>query len=181
VSGPRAKQLRAPAGTAGDVPVLQANKHFASATGGASEQYLHGPNFKVITGSGVNGDLDDDLALGTDFESWALMTSTVAAGRVDAQFSGRLAVNQTTISSLKIPVKGTGEYQIKVFVEGSGASNVYTSSALTAAPGARTLISLTDADLSSQPSGERRYHVVVEATLDASEVLRVGRPFTAQE
>ena len=115
------------------------------------------------------------------------MASTTAAGRVDVEFSGRLRSTQTEITSIIIPIKGqnggpTPQYQVKVYVEGSGASNVYTGSALLAeTTGTRILVSLTDADLSAQPTGERRFFVVVEATLDSGEELRVGTPFVRQE
>jgi hypothetical protein len=147
-----------------------------------SEVYLEGPNFKPVSPSGVNGDLDGDLLLASDFESYALMNSTVAAGRIDAQYSGRLATNQTSITSLKIPIKGSAgaQYQVKVYVEGQGATPVYDST-LTAAPTSRTLLALTGGNLSNQPSGEKRYHVVVEATLDDTETLSIGRPFAVQE
>ena len=65
--------------------------------------------------------------------------------------------------------------------EGQGASQVYTGSVLTAAPGVRTVVSIADVDLTNQPTGEGRFHVVVEATLDNTETLRVGRPFVRQE
>jgi len=150
------------------------------------EFYLPHRDFRVISTSGVNA-LQESAVFGSDFELWAYISSTVAGGRVDVEWQGRLRGTQTKIASIKIPVKGqsggpTPQYQVKVYVEGSGATNVYTASALTPEiTGNRTLITLTDADLSAQPTGERRYFVVVEAHLDAGEELRVGTPFVRQE
>jgi len=75
----------------------------------------------------------------------------------------------------------TGDYQIKVYVEGQGNSNVYAPSALTPAPGVRTVATIADTDLNFQPGTEKRFFLVVEATLDVAETLRVGRPFVVQE
>ena len=150
------------------------------------EGYLPHRDFRIISVSGVNAEQESADFAG-DFELWSFMASTTAAGRVDVEFSGRLRSTQTEITSIIIPIKGqnggpTPQYQVKVYVEGSGASNVYTGSALLAeTTGTRILVSLTDADLSAQPTGERRFFVVVEATLDSGEELRVGTPFVRQE
>lgn len=145
--------------------------------GSPQSLYLPHGGFNVVSGT-VSGDIGYPSFAG-DFETYYEMSSDSASGRIDVAFSGRLGDGQSTISSIKIPLVGSvgAQYQIKVFVEGSGSTNVYTSSALTAAPTSRSLISLTNSDLSAQPTGEGRYHVVVEATLDASETLDVGRPF----
>ena len=142
----------------------------------STQQYLNG-SFNNVSGT-VSGDIGYPSFAG-DFETYYEMSSSSAAGRIDVGFAGRIGDNQSTLSSIKIPLIGASgaQYQIKVFVEGSGDTNVYSASALTSAPTSRTLISLTDSDLSAQPTGEGRYHIVVEATLDAAETLDVGRPF----
>ena len=150
------------------------------------ERYLTHRNFRIITLAGVNAEQESPAFAG-DFELWAFMTSSVAAGRVDVEWQGRLRATQAEIKSIIIPIRGqsggpTPEYQVKVYVEGSGAANVYTGSALIPeVTGTRILVSLTDGDLSAQPSGEKRFFVVVEASLDAGEELRVGTPFVRQE
>jgi len=144
----------------------------------ATEAYLFNPDLRVVVGtpSGVQ----ESATLGGDFETWLLLTSVAAANQINAEFQGRLAPGQTTISSIKVPIKGTGaaQYTLKVYVEGTG--QVYTSG-ITAAPGVRTVLALTNLDLSAQPTGEKRYFIVVEATLDGAEALRVGLPFVKQE
>lgn len=150
------------------------------------ESYLDHRDFRIISVTGVNGQQESADHAG-EFELWALMDSTVAAGRVNAEWQGRLRATQTQITQIIIPLRGqsggpTPQYQIKVFVEGSGASNVYTGSALTPeTTGNRIVVTLTDSDLSAQPTGEKRFFVVVEAHLDAGEELRVGTPFVRQE
>jgi hypothetical protein len=121
-----------------------------------------------------------------DFETWAKMGSTVAAGRVNAEWQGKLRTTQTKIKTISIPIKGQNggpspEYQVKVYVEGSGAVPVYTGALTAETTGLRSLISISEGDLSAQPTGEKRYFVVVEATLDPGEELRVGTPFVRQE
>jgi len=150
------------------------------------ESYLDHRDFRIISVTGVNAE-QESADFATDFELWSKMDSTVASGRVDVEWQGRLRGVQTKIASIVIPVKGqsggpTPQYQIKVYVEGSGASNVYTGSALTPeTTGVRSIVTLTDSDLSAQPTGEKRFFVVVEASLDAGEELRVGTPFVRQE
>lgn len=144
-----------------------------------SENYLYDHNFRIVSGS-PDGELESPAFAG-DFENYLLMTGTVAGDRIDAEFPGRLSLAQSKITNIRVPIQGTGDFQIKVFVEGSGAANVYTTSVLATAPGARTVTLITAAELSAQPTGELRYHVVVEATVDVGEVVRVGRPFVKQE
>lgn len=145
------------------------------------ETYLDGPSFDPISGT-VTADLEYPSFAG-DFELYALMSSTTAAARIDVLYSGRLYSYQGTIEEITLALVGNAgaQYQVKVYVEGSGASQVYTPSALTAAPLTRTVITISAGDLSAQPTGEGRYFVVVEATLDAGEELRVGRPLAVQE
>jgi hypothetical protein len=133
----------------------------------------------------VSGIPDGDLEaadLAGDFENWVKLEGNAAADRIDVSFQGQFGLTQSQITSIKVPIKGTAgsQYQLKVYAEGSGASAVYDSTLLVA-PVSRTVLALDDTDLSAQPTGEGRYHVVVEATLDAAEILRVGRPLVKQE
>lgn len=148
------------------------------------EHYLSDPFYRVVSGS-VTGVLEaPDYA--SDFELWTLLASTSAAARIDAEWHGKLRPTQTDIKSISIPIKGqnggpTPEYQIKVYAEGSGATPVYTGPLTAETTGVRSVITITDGDLSAQPTGEKRFFVVVEATLDNTEELRVGSPFVRQE
>jgi len=150
-----------------------------------TEDYLTHRNFRIVSGPGVDGEQESPDFSG-DFELWALMTSSVSSGRIDVEWQGRLAASQTQISSIIIPIVGqsggpTPEYQVKVYAEGSGATPVYTGALTAETTGSRQLVSLTDSDLSAQPTGEKRFFVVVEASLDSGEELRVGTPFVRQE
>jgi hypothetical protein len=145
------------------------------------QQHLGLGIFGIQSSSGVTVDTQvPDLA--GDFEIYDSFTSTVASGRADAYYQGQLDESQARILEIKVPVKGTGatpQYQLKVFAEGSGATPVYDGG-LIAAPGTRTVLTIAVGSLSAQPTGEGRYHVLVEAHLDAGETLFVGRPFVKQ-
>jgi hypothetical protein len=135
--------------------------------------------------SPVSGTPDGDLEtpdLAGDFENWIKLEGNAGGDRIDVSFQGQFGLTQTEITSIKVPIKGTAgsQYQLKVFSEGSGATPVYDSTLLVA-PVSRTVLTLDDTDIGTQPTGEGRYHVVVEATLDAAEILRVGRPLVKQE
>jgi len=145
-----------------------------------SEFPLASYDFNPVSGS-PDADLEAPDFAG-DFENWFLMAGNAGGDRVDVSFQGQFGLGQTELTSLKIPIKGSAgsQYQLKVYAEGSGATPVYDSTLL-GAPVSRTVIALDDTDLSAQPIGEGRFHVVVEATLDAAETLRVGRPLVKQE
>lgn len=147
--------------------------------------YLTHRDFRIITVAGVNAEQESPDFAG-DFEIWAIVTSSVAAGRADIEWQGRLRSTQTKVTSIIIPIRGqsggpTPQYQVKVYAEGSGASPVFTGVLTAETTGNRIVIALSDGDLSAQPTGERRFFVVVEVTCDAGEELRVGTPFVRQE
>lgn len=149
------------------------------------EFYLTHRNFRIVTTSGVNGEQESPAFAG-NFELWAIMDSTVPFGRIDVEWQGRLRAAQSKITSIIIPIRGqsggpTPQYQVKIYAEGSAGTPVYTGPLTAETTGNRTLVTLTDVDLSAQPTGEKRYFVVVEAYLDNTEVLRVGTPFVRQE
>lgn len=145
-----------------------------------SELPLAQHDFKFVSGL-PDADLEAPDFAG-DFENWLLMVGNAGGDRVDVSFQGQFGLTQSQLTSIKVPIKGSAgsQYQLKVFAEGSGASPVYDSTLLVA-PTVRTVLALDDTDLSAQPTGEGRYHIVVEATLDAAEELRVGRPLVKQE
>jgi hypothetical protein len=149
----------------------------------ADDRYMELSTFEIITSPGTDGDTGVPDFAG-DFEVYDTMSSTVGSGRLNAIYFGRLRTDQTTIKNIRIPIKGTGgttQYKINVHVDGGGVSNVYSGSALLAAPGTASEISITDVDLTAQPVGKKRFHVVVEAHVNAGDVLLVGRPFVSQE
>jgi hypothetical protein len=153
----------------------------SSAVSTVQEIFVPVHDFRIISGAGVSGE-QDSVDFAGDFELWYLMTSSVASGRIDVEYFGHLSNAQTLLRFIRIPIKGNAgaEYQIKVYVEGQGATPVYDSG-LNVAPLTRTLIQLDDTALSNQPTGEKKYVVAVEAHIDAGEELRVGRPFVRQE
>jgi len=136
--------------------------------------------FDIISTSGVDADTVYDA---TDFQVYDEFESTVAGGRVDAYYEARLDTRQTTISDIKIPIKGTSgsEILVDVRMDGASGSNQYTGTYGTkqTAPTSRTLVTIDgSSDLSEdQPTGEKRVIVKVEAYIDAGETLYVGRPF----
>lgn len=163
--------------------------HFAtgiSPTSGAiispTAYYIQIHDFKEVSGT-VYGDLlSPDFA--GDFETWTKMWSDSASGRIDVAFQGRLRADQTTLSEFQIAIKGNlaaAQYQVKLYVDGSGATQKLTPSALTAAPTVWTKLTFSSGDFAAQPTGDGRYFIVVEATLDTGEILYVGRPYVKQE
>ena len=149
------------------------------------ESYLDHRDFRIITTLGVDGEQESADFAG-DFELWSKISSTVAAGRVDVEWQGRLRSTQTEITSILIPIKGqnggpTPQYQVKIYAEGSGATPVFTGPLTAETTGTTQLISLNDSDLSAQPVGGKKFFVVVEATVDIGEELRVGTPYVRQE
>lgn len=147
-----------------------------------TESYLSDPAFGNVVGLVTTTRSYPGFA--GDFEATYSAASTSAAGRVDAAFAGRLALGQLTVATVKVGFKlGLGaspQYRLKVYAEGSGAVPVYDSG-LTLAPGAYTEVTVTAGMMSAQPTGLRRYFVVVEAYIDAGETLLFSRPFARQE
>jgi len=120
-------------------------------------------------------------AFGGDFDQFYRMSSTAAAGVVHVAFAGRLATTQSAIDQIALNVKGvdtgTVQYAIKVYAEGSGGTPVYTQAASTP-PGTSTQVAITGTLLSAQPTGGKRYFVVVEATaMENTEEVSVSKPF----
>lgn len=147
-----------------------------------TEEYLEQPVFGNAVGI-VTTDADYPSFAG-DFETLFRMHSDSAAGRVDAAWSGRLAASQATLSQVRISVQTGGgaspQYQLKIYAEGSGAVPVYDSG-LQPAPVSLTELVITAGMLSAQPTGGKRYHIVMEAHIDASEDVLASRPFVRQE
>ncbi len=151
----------------------------SSAVSILSQMYLNAKHIEVVSGTVTGATEAPDY--GGDFELYTLLSSTTAAARIDVEWAGELATNQTRVDNIQLAVKGSAgaEYQLKVYVEGQGATAVYDSG-LVAAPLTRTLLSIAGSNLTGQPTGGKRYFVVVEGTLDNTETLRVGNPFVRQ-
>ncbi len=146
-----------------------------------SEDYLEQPVFNVVSVSGVNADIEYP-SFGTTFDALVKIDSTVASGRADVAFPGRLNQGQTTIDQMRINIVGLGatpEYRLAIYAEGSGASPVFDTGVV-AAPGALTEVTVLAASLSAQPVGQKRYHVVVEAHVDSGEEIKCSLPFSRQ-
>lgn len=147
------------------------------------EGYLYQHSFGSVVGSP-----DAELVyptIGTENETWLKVTGNNASEAVQVVFQGRLGLSQTKISQIKIPVKGTATatYRIRVYVDSSGATPVYDSTA-TAFPTSRNLLTILDTDVlwtGGQPTGESRYFVAVNIAVDAAEIGNVGYPFVKQE
>jgi len=150
VPGPRQKQLRV-------------------------QHYLPLGIYGIVSESGITVD-SQAPSLAGDFEIYDRFTATEDSRRADVYYQGSLEASEGKIAEIKIPIKGSStnaQYRVLVYAEGSGASAVYDSS-LSAASVTRTVTTITS--FSAPPTGEKRYHIKVEAHLDTGEILYVGRP-----
>jgi hypothetical protein len=151
-------------------------------SGGFTEEYLTSWTFGNPVGApGPTADVDYP-AFASDFEILYSMLGNAAASRVDVAFQGRIPDGFSTIDELTVGIKGSGatpEYLLKVYVEGSGATPVYdpTSGTPIAAPGTLGTTVIAAGALSAQPTGARKFFVVVEAHVDTAETVFASRPF----
>lgn len=117
-------------------------------------------------------------SFGGDFEYFYRMWSTAGGSTIHVAFEGRLDTVQTTVDTIAVVIKGvdlgTATYNLRVYVEGTGS--VYSSGATTP-PGAATQIVVTSLDMSAQPTGNKRFYVVVECALGNGEEVSVSRPY----
>jgi hypothetical protein len=145
------------------------------------EFYLPHHSFRKVTPAGVTG-LEQDPDFGGDFEKWFKISSTVASGVMHIEFEGRLASFQTALSSVKVPIKGTvtGSYKLKIYTEAGAGTAAYDSGAQNPTV-SRDELTVLQGSITPQPGTGGRYFVVVEATLNNTEELYVGRPFVRQE
>jgi hypothetical protein len=178
--GPRADQLSQQGATQGDV--LTAGSQvpaFEAPTGGGGSGWrlLHTGVFAAGSGD-IDADTDAPSFSG-DFQAWDHFTAVTGAGEAAVYYEGRLAPTETEITEIQIPIKGSGQFRLKVWVEGAtGIGNIAYESGLVVAPTLRTVYSLSSGtELIDQPVGEGRYFVIVEAVLDSTEELYAGRPF----
>lgn len=144
-----------------------------------TEGYLKKPTYLPISGTTLA--VDTYPTFGGNFDELYAMSSTSAAARMDAAFAGRLGSFQTQIASIRVNIVGTGaspQYHLQVYAEGTGL--VYDSG-LQPAPGVLTELVVLAAGLSAQPTGSKRFHVVVQAFIDAAESVSVSAPFVRQE
>ena len=145
-----------------------------------TQDYLSDGVFGNAVGT-VFGDVDFP-SFASDFELFYRLSSTTAASQLHVAFEGRLNTAQTQINTIHLFIKGTGaspQYNLKVYAEGSGATPVFTSG-LTTAPGVSTAVTVLAGSLSAQPTTNKRFFVVIEAFIDASESVSVSRPYVIQ-
>lgn len=148
----------------------------------AEEHYLDEFGFKIISTNDVWGDLEYP-SFGSTFDHYVRMNSLAAAGRIDVAFTGRLASAQGTVAQTKINILGVGgspQHRLLLYAEGSGAVPVYDSGVI-ATPLTPTEYIITAGMMSAQPLVQKRFHVVVEAHIDASEEVKCSLPFVRQE
>lgn len=143
------------------------------------EEYLNAGVFGNATGT-VSGDTAFPT-LGSDFEAFDSLSSTDPAGQLDVAYEGRLGTLTSAVKEIRFFVKGTGtspQYTLNIYAEGTGV--VHTDGP-NAAPVGATEIVKTDLDLSAQPTGSKRFFVVITADIDAGEEVLVSRPFVRLE
>jgi hypothetical protein len=150
-----------------------------------TESYLYAHDFEVV--SGIPTGSQDSPVLAGDFETWLKVTGNASADSMDVTFQGCLAADQSAITSIKIPVKGSWTttaptYQIFVYLEGAPTTNQYGASSAVATPVSRQLITLTSGDLTlDTPTGQKRFIIKVRTVMDPGESVYVGRPLVKQE
>jgi hypothetical protein len=146
--------------------------------------YMPYPTFRVVTGT-PSTNVDAPTFSGFD-ETLAYVAASGASGeRADISWQGRIDTDQNEIVSIKVGIRGSGTtptYRLKVYVESAGPAwtTAYDSGSL-AAPVTLTETTVLAADLSAQPSGSKRYHVVVECSVDITERVNVTFPYVKQE
>lgn len=148
----------------------------STAVANLTEFYLTAQYVRLAAGTATSAAVAPSF--GGDFEQYTLLSASAPSSQINIESAGRLASNQASIFNVKIPVYGNAgaDYAIKIYVEGFAATPVYDSG-VTAAPLSRTLLTINETELTGQPSGEKRFFVVVEAHLDTGEELYVGNPF----
>ena len=131
--------------------------------------------------AGTTSSNSEAPVFGGDFELYTVLSATAASSQINLEWMGRLASVQSTLVDFRVAVRGSAgsQYQLLVYEEGSAGTPVYDSG-LTVAPTSRSELVVPGGSITPQPSGDKRYFIVVEAHLDAGEELRVGRPFVRQ-
>lgn len=145
--------------------------------GGQSDEYLYAHDFENVVGATTDSQIPPDE--GGDFETYLQVLGNGAAQETRITFQGHVKPGQTGISQILLPIKGTGDFEINVFVEGT-VGNVYSGAVVGAAPGVRTVVTIASGSLTAQPTGEGRYLIAVRALVDAAEYIQVGRPYVRQ-
>ena len=116
-----------------------------------------------------------------DFDQFWRARSTAAAGVVHTTFAGRLSPTQSAIDQVSVNFKGvdtgTVTFELKIYAEGSGATPVFSSGPVTP-PVPSTLLAITGSSLSAQPTGTKKFFVVIEAlAMENGEEVRFSKPF----
>ncbi len=160
----------------GDNPVNED----ASANFERTYHVLGAPVFKAVTGTPNADESYPDLD--GDGETFGYVEGTAAAQEGHIAWHGRLAPHQTKIKSLKIGLKGAGNYKLRIYVEAAGpAWTLAYDSTSQATPGSHTVVTRIDTDLSVQPINAKRYVVVIEASVGNAETVFATRPYVEQE
>lgn len=168
--------LRFPNGSLTDQGGGQVDVDFATAV----ERYLNPGDGVEISGTITFDTIQPDV--GGDFELYEQIKGHAAASRGDLAFQGKLAPGQTTIAQIDIAFKGIGaspQHRLQVFVEGTGGP--VHDSGLVATPGARAVTTVLAGALSAQPTGEKRYVIRVQATVDNLEQVLASRPYVKEQ
>jgi len=144
-----------------------------------TEFYLDDPVSGNLAGS-VFADWEFPSFAG-DFDQFWKMSSVGVAGVVHTAFLGRLSSTQTEIQEISVFVKGvdtgTVQYALNIYVEGNGATPAFTQVASTPLV-ASTQVAITGTAIVPQPTGSKRFFLVVEATaMETGEEVSISKPF----
>tara|TARA_R100001244_G_scaffold25113_2_gene25391 strand:+ start:57493 stop:58083 length:591 start_codon:yes stop_codon:yes gene_type:complete len=154
------------------------------------------PGAEVLLGPGVFGNPTAQISgdsvfpdLVGDFEAYDRVEAFSDSQSIDIAWSGRLSDKQERIFKIRMNVVGDSNgspttpptFVIKVYAEGATTANPIFESAVLDAPSVSTEFSIDEVSLTAQPINQKRYHVVVECSLDDGQILDCSRPFVTQE
>lgn len=147
------------------------------------EHLLQFSGVDVVSGSPTHEGLQYPAFGASGTQSFRRMMGNAASDRMDMAFEGRVASNQTKVTDIGLTLKGVNSpsHQLKFYKEGSGTA--FHVGTLTATPSSATDYTVNEAQFTNPPGPDagKRYWVVVEGTMDASDELLVGIPYAKQE
>ena len=144
------------------------------------ETYMDFAGFGAASGGSLSGYRGYPDYAGDFQDYWVIACTTGTTVTLPISFVGRLSSNQTEVSELYVPLKGSStnaQYTIRVYMDGGGASDKLAEG-IQSASASLAERAFVDTDFSAQPTGtKKRFFVDILATLDTGETLYIGRPF----
>lgn len=188
-NGPRPKQLSQLDGNAGDFivaqPVGSDSSKAAPAYSHPSQLYLGQGIFgEASNPSLVRGDTDYPDFSG-NFDTFDKLEAFALDQTLDIAYPGRLEDTQTALVEMTINIIGDDagftnppRFRLMIYCEGAITANPVYDSGMMDAPD--TLTEYIVDTVTEQPTGQKRYHVVVSTELDTNQFVMCSRPFVKQ-